>query len=257
MTASVRKARISAAFTRASATYDDHATLQRTAAAALATRIGVLDLPPTPHLLEIGCGTGLLTEALARALPDARALITDLSPAMVRACRARIAAPGFQFAAMDGEAPCVSATFDLICASLAVQWFEDFAGSLSALAGLLRPGGWLAVATLGPASLATWREAHTAEGLAAPTPDFADAAPLAAAWRGPAWIDRTTLTVTHASGRELLHSLRAIGADTPRAHHQKLSPGALRRVLARFERDHDATVHYQIVQLCLQAPYPA
>jgi len=254
MTPRSRKATIGAAFGRAAPLYDRDAIVQRQAAQALAARIAGLALPPAPLLLEIGCGTGLLTRALQHALPDAQGLITDLSPAMVESCRAQ--RPGRHlYCAMDGEAPCVVGPhFDLICASLAFQWFDDPMRSLPALHALLRPGGWLAFATLGPASLAAWRDAHVAEGLTPPTQDFPDPAALAEAWPGRSdrRIERLAVAVAHSGGRAFLAGLRAIGAHTPRLNHTRLHPGQLRRVLARFERDHAATAQYEVALLCLR-----
>ncbi|MDT8872357.1 hypothetical protein RAA17_17145 [Komagataeibacter rhaeticus] len=41
---------------------------------------------------------------------------------------------------MDGQAPDAQGPFDLICSSLAMQWFHNRAQALHALAGLLAPG---------------------------------------------------------------------------------------------------------------------
>jgi malonyl-CoA O-methyltransferase len=251
-----RKTAIAAAFSRAAAGYDDHAVIQHQAVALLAARIVALKLPPALHLLEIGCGTGLLTQALHRSLPRAHRLITDLAPAMVQSCRARHTRTDDLYCAMDGETPCVTgARFDLICASLAFQWFDDLPRALPRLHALLHPSGWLAFTTLGPATLLEWRACLSAERLAPPTPDFADPALLTQAWPAPthpATFDRTLIQVVHSSGRAFLASLRAIGANTPRPRYTPLRPTELRRVLARFEREHAATASYEIVTACLQ-----
>jgi malonyl-CoA O-methyltransferase len=249
-----RKSAIAAAFGAAAAHYEAHAEVQRHAAEALAGGIAALGLPDAAKLLEIGCGTGLLSRALAASLPGARGLITDLSAPMVAACRGAMAPGRFVYAAMDGEAPAVGgAGLDLICASLAWQWFEDPAAAVHRLRPLLRAGGWLALATLGPASLGEWRLAHEAEGLAAGAPVFADPAAMVAGWRGEARLEHSHLRIAHASGRAFLDGLRGIGATTPRAGHRPLAPAALGRVLARFEHDHAARVSYEIVLVYLRA----
>jgi malonyl-CoA O-methyltransferase len=262
MIALSRKAAIGDAFGRAAATYDQFAGVQRRAANGLAQRIAGLPLPAAPSILEIGCGTGLLTAALQHLLPDATRLITDLSPAMVRHCRAHNPGAPDQFLALDGEIPPFAGPeFDLICASLAFQWFDDAATALPRLHALLRPGGWLAFATLGPATLTEWRDAHVAENLRPPTPAFRAPAALAAAWPhsngADPLIERRIVAVAHASGRAFLASLRGIGADIPRPGHQPLRPGELRRVLARFEQDYLARCSYEIVSLCLRHTGPS
>jgi malonyl-CoA O-methyltransferase len=117
---------------------------------------------------------------------------------------------------------------------------------------LLRPGGVLAIATLGPASFGEWRAACAAEHAHAAMPDFPPASVLAQAWPGPAQLDRTALAVAHPSGLAFLRDLRAIGAHTKRHGAPALNPGAMRRVLTRFERDAAATVTYDILFACLR-----
>ena len=43
---------------------------------------------PTPHLLDLGCGTGALAELVLEGLPGARLSCVDLSPRMAEAARA-------------------------------------------------------------------------------------------------------------------------------------------------------------------------
>ena len=247
-----RKQAIAGRFGRAAIGYDLAAPVQRLAAERLAQRILSAGLPRRPRILEVGCGTGFLTECLAARLPEADWTITDLSAAMLRRCRARLA-PGpagswRQFVAMDAEAPAVAPGFDLICGGLVMQWFEDRRTALRGLAGLLNAGGILAVSTLCADSFAGWHAALEAEGAAAampqhPTPDL-----LRAEWPGGGAGDwqAETLLDRHASGIDFLRRLRAIGADLPRPGAAALDPLTMRRVLRRFEREHGAVADYRI-----------
>ncbi|KAG1488230.1 hypothetical protein G6F52_013994 [Rhizopus delemar] len=67
MTQAPRKPQVAARFGAAAHRYEAHAPIQRITAARLAGDIARLRLPPRPRILEIGCGTGLLTQALARS----------------------------------------------------------------------------------------------------------------------------------------------------------------------------------------------
>ena len=87
MNGRARNAAIGARFGRAAARYEAHAPAQRAAARRLAEDIARLDLPPRPRILEIGCGTGLLTRELARRLGPADWMLTDISPAMLEIAR--------------------------------------------------------------------------------------------------------------------------------------------------------------------------
>jgi malonyl-CoA O-methyltransferase len=207
--------------------YDAHARVQREVANALAARIAGLDLAASPRVLEIGCGTGFLTGALAEAGIAGDWLVTDIAPEMVERCRTRMAdvqgGPTIRFDVLDGEHGSLGeGAFDLICSSLAVQWFDDAPAALARLAASLAPGGHLVVTTLAPGSFTQWRAAHEAEGIAPGTPHVAPDA------------------------RSFLRSLKAIGAGTSQPGHRPLSPAQLRRVMARFAQS-GCEVTYQVV----------
>ena len=104
MTQAPRKPQVAARFGAAAHRYEDHAPVQRITAERLAGDIARLRLPPRPRILEIGCGTGLLTQALARRLGPADWTVTDISPAMLAASQRGPALPGTaRFQVLDGE----------------------------------------------------------------------------------------------------------------------------------------------------------
>lgn len=241
--------------------YEGQARVQREVAARLAARIAALDLPLGPRVLEIGCGTGFLTGALADALAGAPAddladsgpggewLVTDIAPEMVERCRARLSGrahgPGLHFAVLDGEhGTPAGGPFDLVCSSLAVQWFDDAPAALARMARWLAPGGHLVVTTLAPGSFAEWRAAHEAEGIAPGTPAFAPVEAFAAL--SPASLTVERHVERHADPRAFLHAVKAIGAGTSHPDHRPLTPARLRRVMARFAQS-GCEVSYEVV----------
>ncbi|WP_244472903.1 MULTISPECIES: methyltransferase domain-containing protein [unclassified Methylobacterium] len=231
--------------------YDAAAGIQARVAEGLAARIAALPLAPAPRVLEVGCGTGLLTAALHRRIVPGPYLATDIAPAMALRCRARLG-PGPGFVVMDGERPCLTPGFDLVCSSLAAQWFEDLSGSLARLAGLLAPGGHLAVATLASGTFAEWRRAHADLDFEAATPAYPTVAALAAL-RIPGCtvaVSDEPVVEAHADGRAFLAALRAIGAGTPEGR-PPLTPGGLRRVLRRFDAG-GARVTYAVATLTIR-----
>lgn len=224
---------IAARFAAAAPSYDAHSVAQRHAAQKLAERLVTLALPPRPRVLEIGCGTGHLTELLAQHLPGARILATDIAPAMVHACRARLGGnPRIGFAVMDGRHPAAAGPFDLVCGNLVAQWFDDLPTALAGLSALLAPGGVLLLSLPGSATFVEWRAAHAAHGLKSGTRILPSReACLAALPPGDNRIETERWRDTHAHGIDFLRALRAIGADTPAPGHLPLTPGQLRRVL--------------------------
>ena len=233
--------------------YDAHAVVQRTVAARLAGRIVSAGLPAAPRILEFGAGTGLLTGALQARLamrgdaPDWT--LTDVSPAMLARSRGTAGGRGdMRFLAMDAERPAVRGGYDLVCGSLAMQWFSNRRATLCRLAALLAPGGLLAVTTLCRGSFAAWHAALRAEGLQPGAPDRPDPGELQAEWPdggAGAWSCETVLQA-HRSGIGFLRGLRAIGADLAREDVRPADPLALRRALRRFEREHAAAAEYRV-----------
>lgn len=226
--------------------YDRNARIQRDVAQALAERIATLDLPDTPRVLEIGCGTGFLTQALGEAGVGGEWLVTDLAPDMLERCRARLGSTSrHRFALLDGEHETPEGgPFDLICSSLALQWFENAPAALARLAQSLAPGGHSIVTTLGPGSFAEWRAAHEALGLEPGTPTFTPAEAFAAL--GPEGLTAENRIEHHESARAFLHAVKAIGAGTAQPGHRPLPPKELRGVMQAFERG-GCKVTYEVV----------
>jgi ubiquinone/menaquinone biosynthesis C-methylase UbiE len=100
-------------------------------------------LTPDAAILEIGCGTGQLTERLAAR--KFRLTAIDIGPAVIAAARRRITGAEVSFQVTSFEdlaAP--DGSFDLVISGAAFHWIDPevaFAKS----ARLLRPGGWLAL----------------------------------------------------------------------------------------------------------------
>ena len=94
-------------------------------------------------VLEVGCGTGQLTERLAGFGFGLTAI--DLGPSMIAAARHRLdgSAVSFQVSSFEDLAA-ADASFDLVISGASFHWVDPevrFAKS----ARLLRPGGWLAL----------------------------------------------------------------------------------------------------------------
>lgn len=122
------KARSRAAFNEQAATYDEG--MQGSHARALYPYIleeakrslaGVC----TPHVLDVGCGTGALSEQLLAALPDCRLTGIDLSSAMVERARIRLAA---RAEVIEGDAerlPFRDESFDLVVCNDSFHHYPD------------------------------------------------------------------------------------------------------------------------------------
>jgi len=133
---------VRARFSVAAAGYDAVAFVQKTVASKL------LELLPEPvtasRVLDIGCGTGQLTERVLPLLPDtARLDAIDVSPAMIAEGAKRLGPAAdvhWRVADVRDFAP-ADVRYDLIVSSSALHWVVPFADSVKALARLLNPGG--------------------------------------------------------------------------------------------------------------------
>jgi malonyl-CoA O-methyltransferase len=232
-----RKQRISDAFGAAAAHYEDHAGPQRFAAKLVADLAQRQKPADVTRILEIGCGTGLLTRDIQARWPGAELVVTDLSPGML----AKAASGGLvaaRFLTMDGEAPTFEGPwFDLILSSLTFQWFDDLAGAIARLAGLLRPGGSLIFSTMGRGSFAQWRAAHVACGVTSGVPDYPTLAELRAMLAGfeDAFAFDETVALDGVGAKALLGHLKGIGAVVPGEGRHPLDAGALRRVMVAYD----------------------
>jgi malonyl-CoA O-methyltransferase len=116
-----RKKSITGSFTKYCYSYHDNASIQKITAKSL---IQLLPTISRPRILEIGCGTGILTEALMREYPRGIFEITDISDVMLKECKRRLKNSKATFFLMDGEKPLDNlGTYDLVVSSMTLHWF--------------------------------------------------------------------------------------------------------------------------------------
>lgn len=237
-----RTQRIGRAFGGAAPHYEEHAGPQRVVAATLANLLRHQPLRTLPEgrlrILEIGCGTGLLTRHLRTLFPDAEIVATDISPEMIRIAEGR-GDIGARFLPMDGEAPGFDAPwFDLIASSLAFQWFADLPRALDRLCGLLRPGGSLMFATMAERSFREWRAAHEQHGLEAGTPLYPSIESLRAILEGhaDAFLFEEDYAHDFGQARGLLAHLKGIGATVPVEGRAPLTVSQMRKVMRAYDK---------------------
>ena len=99
-------------------------------------------------LLEVACGTGAATRALARALPGSVAITaTDIVPAMLeQAQRSGTARPVTWDAADAAALPYDDESFDVVVCQFGAMFFPGKADAFAEAARVLRPGGRLELA---------------------------------------------------------------------------------------------------------------
>lgn len=165
-----RQATIRQHFSRAAATYDEHATVQKELAGRLAVKLEQQWADRKPKsVLELGCGTGNYTGRIADVFPASSILALDCSRTMLtEAKRKLVDHRNVDFIFADGEeflgrAIRLSLSFDLITSNSTLQWFTDLGLAFSRINHhLLGPDGLLVCSLFGPRTLEELGEGLTA-----------------------------------------------------------------------------------------------
>jgi SAM-dependent methyltransferase len=122
---------------------------------SLALLLAHLGLSGGESVLEIGPGTGALTQPLAEAVGEhGRVVAVDISEPMLGAARQKIADRGLRNVTLhSGDAQVFAfepAAFDLATSRMGVMFFADPAAAFRNIKSALKPGGRLAFACWAP-----------------------------------------------------------------------------------------------------------
>ncbi len=101
-----------------------------------------LPLTGDETVLDAGCGSGRITEALIERLPRGRVIAVDMSESMVAAARERLG-PGADIRRADLLELELDEPVDAILSTATFHWVADHDALFRRLHGVLRPGGRL------------------------------------------------------------------------------------------------------------------
>lgn len=96
-------------------------------------------------ILDIGCGPGNSTNALAERFCDAHIIGIDSSQNMLDSANAAYPRLDFRKCRIPDELDCIDGKFDLVFSNACIQWIPNHDRLLSALMNKLTEGGMLAV----------------------------------------------------------------------------------------------------------------
>jgi len=160
---------IATRFSAAAGTYNRHSRIQSEAAASLMKFIG--DGVMASKILEIGCGTGILTKKLAARYPSAVICATDISEAMTAGARKHLGKyRRIQWLNGDFNAQKLPSGFDLAVSSSSLHWIYPLKNTFRKIHGLLRQEGTFAFSMMLKGTLA---ELHKSRRKAAPSKEVA------------------------------------------------------------------------------------
>ncbi|MBC3777281.1 malonyl-ACP O-methyltransferase BioC [Pseudomonas sp. SWRI99] len=254
------KRQVAASFSRAAASYDSVAELQRDVGTQLLQRLPAA-LQPS-RWLDLGCGTGYFTRALASRFAKGHGLALDIAEGMLR--HARPVGGAEHFIAGDAERlPLRDSTCDLVFSSLAVQWCEDFEAVLGEAFRVLKPGGIFAFTSLCTGTLIELRDSWRQVDGRVHVNRFREFARYeqlcAASGLRTLELDNQPHVLHYPDVRSLTHELKALGAHN-------LNPGrpggltgrarilGLVEAYERFREASGLPATYQVVYAVLEKP---
>lgn len=140
---------------------DYEALWQGQLAPAQAALLEMAGVAPGERVLDLACGTGLVTFAAARATgPDGAVLGIDISERMVRSAAETAGRRGLsqvRFQRMEAEAlDLPDASFDVALCALGFMYLPEPARAVAEIRRVLRPGGRVAIAVWGAHARCAW-----------------------------------------------------------------------------------------------------
>ncbi len=227
-------------FSIAAPTYEQGAKAQAEAAERL---LSFLPCGGFSWLLEVGCGTGLLTRRLGELYDSAEIYAFDFSTAMVEHASTALPAGSYRWFAADARQFSLNKKFPLIVSSTSLHWAQPLTAVFSNLVAHLQMDGKFIFNLMTANTL--WELQKIRSRVA---PDKTPTRPLprldqvrrALAEAGLKVEEEETveITVDYASASDFLNSLkrRGVTGRTVAAPRFPLTPGELRRLRELYEK---------------------
>ena len=213
-------------FGNAAATYDKNAFLQREMVNRLFERLDYIKLEPR-RVLDLGSGTGYVSEQCRVRFPKSDVIALDLAPEMLQFSKSRLPQTPVlarflgrsysrHFICGDAEnLPIANDSIGAVISSATLQWCNPEKVTKE-VARILKPTGLFMFTTFGPDTLKELRSAFRAVDNKPHINEFVDMHDLgdmlvAAGFADPV-MDQETITLTYADLKSMMRELKAIGA---------------------------------------------
>lgn len=238
------KNKVLKSFSKGVSKYDEKAVLQHRCAKNM---VGYLlqhrDILVDGPFLEIGCGTGFVTEGLLSNFPGISLCVTDISESMLHACRTKMTGlllplESAVFEILDGEQFKGSKEYSLIISSMVFQWFSNLEASIKALLQGLKPGGVLLFCMPVAKSFPEWQAICQQlnlpfTGNLLPEVKKLELMINSLGVKTALWQESITLKYPSAEG--FFRNLKEIGAATSLSR-QQLKPHEMKRLMQHWNR---------------------
>lgn len=242
--------------------YDQHAVIRKQTAKRLIASLepwkGII--PPGP-IIDLGCGTGFVTEGLSELFPDREIRGIDLSEKMVGFCREKFhQKKHLSFSVQDAEQPDTDQPeFGLTISNFLGHWFNDPALAFSKWLEVTKPGGLLLAAFPGNESFPEWRNYCKELGLPFTANSLPDVEEMVVKMSvGPTQVDYYEDAVTQQfdSARGFFTHLKQIGAAT-RKGGRSLTPKEFDLLINHWDSSAEGaiSIRYHMVFLAVKRDF--
>jgi len=260
----IDKEKLKKRFSNQAKVYDAHAHVQKEMAKRLLEKIAVGRR--IHSILEIGCGTGYLTQVLLERFPQARITSLDIAEGMISYAEKRFAGHRkLKLVCADIEVFETQERYDLIISNAAFQWLNDPHHTVKRLCNYLAEEAQLVFSTFGER---TFHELHASKVLAAEQLGMNSCLGGQQFHNMSTWqafceeagmktqFDQEELVEYFPSARSFLHSVKKIGANSSRGNTES-SPSLMRKLLQiydeRYIADKGVPATYEaIYAVCVQ-----
>ncbi len=237
----LEKIKVKHSFSDASKTYDRVASLQR--------QIGreLLNIDTVAHLqgvvLDLGCGTGFLTQELAPYCDKAALVALDLAQMMLERCREKMGAKSQYICADAEKLPLRAQSVNAVFSNVALQWCYPIDEALSELRRVLASEGTLLFSTFGSDTLCELKTAWAKVDDCVHVNDFYTLGNLQSALENAGFVDITLRRICYlrqyANVLELMQELKHIGAHNVNNTRSKTltSKKALKTLMSTYPKN--------------------
>lgn len=212
----IQKITVAKKFGLAASQYDAAAVLQTIVGEKLMERLISINHEPN-NILDLGSGTGKLTELLYKAYPKANVMGLDIAEGMISFAKQSLNTQVKYVCADAEKIPLVSSSFDIIFSNCTLQWSFNLEVLFKEILRILKPGGKFLFSTFGPDTLKELKDSlfrlNTDKEFIAFIDMHNIGDLLLAAGLNVPVMDVENYSLTYSSVKDLLMDLKNMGAN--------------------------------------------
>ena len=221
--------------------YDRYAAVQREISDRLLDRLQYINIAPK-RIVDLGCGTGYMTEKLSQKYPKAVIIAVDGNATKLAKLQNK-ALSNVEMLQHDVDSlPIDDQSVDLIISSGLLHWLNDISHCLSECRRMLMPKGLLLFSTLGPNTLQELRKSIHSVNNNNCVHDFCDMHDigdglLSLQFSDPV-MDSEVLTFLYETVDELLQDLKQTGSQNARIDRSRglLTQNKLQKIKEHYHQ---------------------